>query len=109
VPFSEVLPRAAAFVHHGGIGSIAQGLAGGAPQLVVPLAYDQPDNAIRVRGLGVGEMLLPKHYQVKAVLRRLDEMLASAAIRENCRRRSRDLSANSALERACELIEGLGK
>ena len=109
VPFSEVLPRAAAFVHHGGIGTIAQGLAGGVPQLVVPLAHDQPDNAIRVRGLGVGEMLLPKHYQVETVLRRLDEMLGSAAIRENCRRRSRDLSAGSALERTCELIEGLGR
>jgi rhamnosyltransferase subunit B len=108
VPFSEVLPRAAAFVHHGGIGTIAQGLAGGVPQLVVPLAHDQPDNAVRVRGLGVGEMLLPKHYQVKTVLRRLEEMLGSAAIRENCRRRSMDLSANSALAGTCELIEGLG-
>ena len=109
VPFSQVLPRAAAFVHHGGIGTIAQGLAGGVPQLVVPLAHDQPDNATRVRGLGVGEMLLPKHYQVKTVLRRLDDLLGSSAIRENCRRRSRDLSADRALERTCELIEGLGR
>jgi len=54
-------------------------------------------------------MLLPKHYQVKTVLRRLDEMLASAAIRENCRRMSMDLSADSALERTCELIEALGR
>ena len=85
---------------------MAQAFAAGVPQLVVPFAHDQPDNAIRVRGLGVGEML--RHYQVKNVLQRLDEMLASAAIRENCGRRSRDLSAGSALERACELIEGLG-
>jgi rhamnosyltransferase subunit B len=109
VPFSKVLPRTAAFVHHGGIGTVAQGLAGGVPQLVVPLAHDQPDNAIRVRGLGVGEMLLPKHYHLKPVLRRLDDLLGSAAIRENCRRRSRDLSADRALERTCELIEGLGR
>ena len=107
VPFSEVLPRAAAFVHHGGIGTIAQGLAANVPQLIVPLAYDQPDNAIRVRGLGIGDMLLPKQYKVKTVLQRLEAMLNSTAIRENCRRRSRDLSADSALERTCDLIEGL--
>jgi UDP:flavonoid glycosyltransferase YjiC (YdhE family) len=108
VPFSEVLPRAAAFVHHGGIGTIAQGIAAGVPQLVVPLAHDQPDNAVRVRGLGFGDMLRPRQYQVKTVLQRLESMLGSAAIRENCRRRSRDLSAGSTLERTCELIEGLG-
>jgi rhamnosyltransferase subunit B len=108
-PFSEVLPRAAAFVHHGGIGTIAQGLAAGAPQLVVPLAHDQPDNAIRVRALGVGDMLLPKQYQVKTVLRRLEALLSSAEIREDCRRRSMGLSADSALEQTCELIEALGR
>ncbi len=40
VPFSQVLPRAAAFVHHGGIGTVAQALAAGVRQLVVPLAHD---------------------------------------------------------------------
>ena len=55
IPFSTVLPRAAAFVHHGGIGTTAQALAAGVPQLVVPLAHDQPDNAVRIRHLGVGD------------------------------------------------------
>jgi rhamnosyltransferase subunit B len=35
VPFSQVFPRAAAVVHHGGIGTTGQGLAGGIPQLVM--------------------------------------------------------------------------
>jgi rhamnosyltransferase subunit B len=68
VPFSAVLPRAAAFVHHGGIGTTAQALAAGVPQLVVPLAHDQPDNAVRVRRLGVGDFLLPKAYKAATVL-----------------------------------------
>ena len=109
VPFSEVLPRAAAFVHHGGIGTIAQGLAAGVPQLVVPLAHDQPDNAVRVRKLGAGTLLLPKQYEVKTVLRSLEALLSSAAIRENCRQRSRDLSAGNAMDRTCDLIEALGR
>ncbi|MEO5912680.1 MAG: nucleotide disphospho-sugar-binding domain-containing protein [Luteolibacter sp.] len=68
-PFSLLLPRAAAMVHHGGIGTTSQCLAAGIPQLVVFMALDQPDNAARVQRLGVGlsirsgnltaELLLP--------------------------------------------------
>jgi len=39
VPFSRLFPRAAAVVHHGGIGTSALGLAAGVPQLVMPMAY----------------------------------------------------------------------
>jgi rhamnosyltransferase subunit B len=107
VPFSQILPRAAAFVHHGGIGTVAQALASGVRQLVVPLAHDQPDNAVRVRRLGVGDMMLPKHYRVKTVLDSLHGLLESPAIAENCRRRAADLANNNTLERTCDLIEKL--
>ena len=105
VPFSQVLPRAAAFVHHGGIGTTAQALVAGVRQLVVPLAHDQPDNAARVCRLGVGDMLRPPNYRTKTVLGRLERLLESPAIAENCRRRAADLATDTALERTCDLIE----
>lgn len=52
-PFSTLLPRAAATVHHGGIGTTAQGLRSGRPTVVVPMAHDQFDNAARVSRLGM--------------------------------------------------------
>src|SRR4029077_17247403 len=57
--FQKLFPRCAAVVHHGGVGTTAQALAAGVPQLVLPLAWDQPDNAARVKGLGVGDRLSP--------------------------------------------------
>jgi len=105
IPFSTVLPRAAAFVHHGGIGTTAQALAAGVPQLVVPLAHDQPDNAVRVRRLGVGDFLLPKAYKTPTVVKRLDRLLGSSAVTEACRRRAADVAASTALEQACRLME----
>jgi UDP:flavonoid glycosyltransferase YjiC (YdhE family) len=42
VPHSLLLPRAAALVHHGGIGTSLQALAAGIPQLIVPVFLDQP-------------------------------------------------------------------
>ena len=47
-PYSVVMPQAAATVHQGGVGTTAQALRAGRPQLVVPFGQDQPDNARRV-------------------------------------------------------------
>lgn len=108
VPFSGVLPRAAAFVHHGGVGTVALGLAAGVPQLVVPFAHDQPDNAIRVERLGVGYMLTPETYNIDNAVARIEQLLGSCEIRDNCRRRAQDVAPGQAsLEKACRLIEGL--
>jgi UDP:flavonoid glycosyltransferase YjiC (YdhE family) len=54
---SRLLPRALLIVHHGGIGTIAQSLRAGIPQLVRPLAFDQVDNARRMSRLKTGAFL----------------------------------------------------
>jgi rhamnosyltransferase subunit B len=56
-PFESVVPRLAGLVHHGGIGTSAQALAAGVPQLVCPFAHDQFDNAARLKRLGVGRVV----------------------------------------------------
>ena len=41
-PFSELFPRAAVIVHHGGIGTTGLAMRSGRPMLVMPCAWDQP-------------------------------------------------------------------
>ncbi|WP_426107907.1 glycosyltransferase [Massilia sp. TSP1-1-2] len=55
--FSALLPRCAALIHHGGIGTAAQALRAGIPQVIVPVAYDQPDNGRRFAELGLAQVL----------------------------------------------------
>ncbi len=86
VPFSRVFPRAAVAVHHGGIGTMAQCFAAGVPQLVMPMAHDQPDNAWRIRGLGVGDYLYPKRFRREAVAGKILGLLGSAKVAEACER-----------------------
>jgi rhamnosyltransferase subunit B len=62
VPHSALFPAAAAIVHHGGVGTTAQALRAGKPQLVVPFFGDQNDNAARLRRLGVARALGRKRY-----------------------------------------------
>jgi rhamnosyltransferase subunit B len=73
-PFSELFPRTAAIVHHGGIGTTGLAMRSGRPMLVMPCAWDQPDNAERVARLGISRTI-PRHRytpaRVAAELRRL--------------------------------------
>jgi rhamnosyltransferase subunit B len=77
LPYSAVFPHAAAIVHQGGIGTLAQALAAGRPQLIVPVAFDQPDNARRTTGLGVARSIPFRRATGPAMARALDALLAS--------------------------------
>src|SRR5262245_2622538 len=109
VPLGQLLPRAACLVHHGGIGTAAQGLAAGVPQLVMPLAHDQPDNADRLRRLGVGRALPPRRFtNPKNVARELTA-LDVEEVRRACREVAARFRGADPLARACELIEETGR
>jgi rhamnosyltransferase subunit B len=81
-PHDQLVPRAAVVVHQGGVGTTGQAMRGGRPQLVVPYAHDQPDNAFRVQRLGAARVLYPRRYaaaRVAAELRRLLDLPAYGA------------------------------
>src|SRR5215208_247220 len=97
-PFSKLFPRAAAVVHQGGIGTIGQVLRSGRPQLVVPFAVDQPDNALRVQRLGGAEVLYPRRYAAPRVARRLDDLIGASGYARR---------AEDGVGDACDAIEEL--
>ena len=103
--FSALFPRAAAVVHHGGIGTCAQGLAAGVPQLVMPMGFDQPDNALRLTRLGVGEMILPARFTAARVAASLERLLSVDAVAAACRRWRASMNAANAVQYACDQIE----
>jgi UDP:flavonoid glycosyltransferase YjiC (YdhE family) len=107
VPFSQVFPRAAAVVHHGGIGTLSQALAAGVPQLVMAMAHDQPDNAARARRLGVGRAILPNAFRGPAVAKALAELIGSAEVARRCRDIAEKVRGADAIGPACRAIEAL--
>lgn len=108
IPFSQLLPKALAVVHHGGIGTTAQGLAAGIPQLVMPLAHDQFDNAARVKRLGVGDWIVPSRFRGPRVAARLDGLIGSEAVQGACRKVAEKASGNSGVGIAADAIERFG-
>lgn len=90
-PFEQLFPHCAAVIHHGGVGTVARALAAGTPQLIVPLAFDQPDNAARVRRLGAGDSLRPAHADGVRIAATLAGLLTPQS-----RARCRDVAARFA-------------
>lgn len=109
LPFSTVLPRAAAFVHHGGIGSTAQGLAAGVPQLMMPMAFDQHDNAMRASRLGVARWLAPSRFTAARVARSLDALLGDAGVSRSAAEHRDRLRSVNGIEMACEVLERVAR
>ena len=85
-PFSEVLPRACAIVHQGGVGTTGQGLRSGKPVLVVPHAHDQFDNGARVARLGCGRTLPRPRYNAETAAHELRTLLDDSSYAESAAR-----------------------
>jgi UDP:flavonoid glycosyltransferase YjiC (YdhE family) len=107
-PFQALFPHCAAVVHHGGVGTTAKALAAGTPQLVLPLAYDQPDNAARVKRLGVGDWLKPGRREGRHIAQALAPLLTPQA-RERCRTVAGRFGTEDNLSVAARWVEELGQ
>ncbi|MFB9242863.1 glycosyltransferase [Massilia antarctica] len=105
VSFQALLPRVAAFVHHGGIGSTSQALAAGVPQLIQPMAFDQFDNASRAVRLGVARSIAPKRYTASAVADQLNRLTSDQALAARCKAVAAMTAASAGVDEACDLVE----
>ena len=106
-PFDALLPRLAALVHHGGIGTTAQALAAGLPQAVLPFAHDQFDNATRLVKRGVG-LRLTARSSVRQWAQTLERLRNDASISAACQRHAALMAEDSdAADRIAEWIESV--
>jgi UDP:flavonoid glycosyltransferase YjiC (YdhE family) len=92
-------------VHHGGIGTLSQALAAGIPQLVVPFSHDQPDNADRIKRLGVGLSIHPRAYKTDRVAHTLKRLLSHEAGKEWCKEIARRFHEVDAAGNAVSVLE----
>jgi rhamnosyltransferase subunit B len=104
-PHGDLFPRARAIVHQGGIGTTAQALRAGRPMLIVPHAYDQPDNAARAAKLGVARTLFPKHYVAARVAAQLQALLSEPSYAQRATEVGGMVQVEAGDQRACDAIE----
>jgi len=104
-PYSQVLPRARAIVHQGGVGTTGQGLRSGRPVLIVPHAHDQFDNAARVVRLGCGRLIPRPRYNARNATKELESLLGSQHYFTNAAEVGRRVQNENGAGAAADAIE----
>lgn len=103
VALDALMSQTRLIVHHGGIGTLAQALRAGIPQVIIPSRFDQPDNARRVADLSVGVVVTqpPDPDRLAAAIARADE---DPRYRTTARTLGQRLAEEHGLETAAEAI-----
>jgi len=98
VPYSSVFSRCKVIIHHAGIGTTAQALRSGRPQLIAPYFADQPDNAARVQRLGVARVVSPKAWTTPRVVQALRQIAGDSTMSARAISVSRELDQETATD-----------
>ena len=105
-PFESLLGRGCVMVHHGGVGTTSQGLRVGIPTLIVPFAFDQPDNAAHAERLGTSRTLYRRQYFANRVAKELDVLLTRPQYSQKAKEVGEHLRKERGASVACDLLEG---
>ncbi len=106
-PFSQLFPRAAAIVHHGGIGTTGQAMRSGRPSLVMPCAWDQPDNAERAARLGIARTIDRNRYEPRRIAAELRLLLEDPAYSQRAAEIATKVRKEDGVTVACNALESM--
>lgn len=106
-PYSALFPRASVVVHQGGVGTTAQCLRAGKPMLIMPYSHDQPDNARRMRRLGVAKEIKKDNYTPAKVVKKLQAIWDDPSISLRAQEVAAQLKEEDGVKSACNALEDL--
>jgi UDP:flavonoid glycosyltransferase YjiC (YdhE family) len=92
-------------VHAGGIGTCAESLRAGVPSVVIPFSFDQPDNAERLRRLGVAE--IANRFRISSLAVPLRRILENPEASTRARALAGRIEPQAAVSRGVDLLERL--
>jgi UDP:flavonoid glycosyltransferase YjiC (YdhE family) len=105
VPQTSIIPLVDLVITHGGNNTVTEAFHHGKPMIVLPLFWDQVDNAQRVDETGFGVRLPAYDFEDSDLAGAIDRLLADAALHDRLATMSRRIRSQSGTERAASLIE----
>jgi MGT family glycosyltransferase len=107
VPHSQLFPRTSLVVTTGGTGTVLAALAAGIPLVIVPTAWDQPENAWRVAEAGAGVRVAPGRCTPAVLREAVQRVLGDPSFARNARRLGDDFTHYGGASQAADLLERL--
>jgi MGT family glycosyltransferase len=107
LPQPSILPMVDLVITHGGNNTTAECFHHGKPMIMLPVFWDQHDNAQRVHETGFGVRLDTYGFEAEQMRLAIDRLLADGGLHERMATIARRLQANPGTVRAADLIERL--
>jgi MGT family glycosyltransferase len=108
LPQTKILPEVDLVITHGGNNTVTETLYFGKPMVVLPLFWDQYDNAQRIEETGLGTRLDTYRHSGEELTAAIDRLLADRDLAARLGAMSTRLQSTKGTERAADLIEELG-
>jgi MGT family glycosyltransferase len=108
LPQTKVIPQVDLVITHGGNNTTTEAMHFGKPMIVLPLFWDQYDNAQRVDETGYGVRLSTYAFTEDEMTAALERLLGDPAVRDRAERTGSAIRSRGGLERAAALIEEVG-
>jgi MGT family glycosyltransferase len=109
LPQTNIIPVADLVITHGGNNTTTEALHFGKPMVVLPLFWDQYDNAQRVQEVGCGVRLDTYRFSSRQLTEALDRLLADTATRRRMADQATRIRRLDGKTRAADLIERVVK
>jgi MGT family glycosyltransferase len=109
LPQPAVLPEVDLVITHGGNNTVTEAFHHGKPMIVLPLFWDQVDNAQRVDELGLGVRLSTYGFEDHELTDAVDRLVADASLRDRLAAMSRRIRSTNGTARAAELIDRVAR
>jgi UDP:flavonoid glycosyltransferase YjiC (YdhE family) len=107
VPQTAIVPQCDVMITHGGNNTVGEAFTFGVPTIVLPLFWDQYDNAQRVAETGFGERLNTYGFADHELAASIQRLLGDRSPRDRLDRVSVQVQARDGVTRAADQIEHL--
>src|ERR1700712_108645 len=108
VPQTKIIPQVDLVISHGGNNTVTETLHFGKPLIVLPLFWDQYENAQRVDELGLGVRLDTYAFKDAELTDAVDRLLADTATRDRLAEMGAAIRARDGLRVGADVIERVG-
>ncbi len=109
LPQTSIIPLVDLVITHGGNNTTTESLHFGKPMIVLPLFWDQYDNAQRIHETGYGARFETYAFDEEDLRAGIDRLLADEPLRGRLSDRGAEIRARDGKQRAADLIEALGR
>ncbi len=107
LPQTKIIPQADLVITHGGNNTTTEAFHFGKPMIVLPLFWDQYDNAQRVDELGFGVRLDPYRFTDEQLHGAIERLLGDDDLRKRLAENGARIRAADGLRQAADAIERL--